>query len=110
MVHGPAAVFFNGEGEPSGRMAEPRAGLEDVAGVAEACQQVAQVSRRGADDGEAGAPRLRLQLGEPARARRYECVQIRRHAWGPEVHPTPPQSVFDKSTSGAPPAPSSPPA
>src|SRR6266699_5047971 len=110
MVHGPTAVFLHGAREPRGRVAEPGAELEDLSSVAEARQQVAQVSRRGADDGEAGASRRRFQLREPRGARRYECVQIRRHAWGHEVHPIPPPSVFDKSTSAAAPPPSSPPA
>src|ERR1041385_2692557 len=110
MVHGATAVVLHGAREPRGRVAEPRAELEDLSSVAQACQQVAQLSRGGAEEGEAGAPRRRFQLREPHGARRYECVQIRRHARGHEVHPIPPLSVCDKSTSAAARPPSSPPA
>src|SRR5256885_3296397 len=86
MVHGPPAVFLHGAREPRGRVAEPRAELEDLSSVAESSQQVAQVSRRRTDDGEAGAPRLRFQLGEPRRAWRHEVVQVRGYASSHEVH------------------------
>src|SRR3989442_8599993 len=46
--------------------------------MAEASQQIAQASRRGADDGEAGAPRLRFQLGEARGAGGDELVKIDR--------------------------------
>ena len=86
MVHGPTAVFLHGAREPRGRVAEPRAELEDLSSVAESSQQVAQVSRRGTDDGEAAAPRLRFQLGEPRRAWRHEVVEIRGYALRHQVH------------------------
>src|SRR6059058_2728175 len=78
MVHGATAVFLHGAREPRSRVAEPRAELEDLSSVAESSQQVAQVSRRRTDDGEAGAPRLCFQLGEPRRAWRHERSEERR--------------------------------
>src|SRR6266511_1688108 len=98
VVHGPAAVFLHGAREPRGRVAEARAEFEDVSSVAEACQQVAQVSCRGADDGEAGAPRRHLELGEPCGAGGDELVQIRGHASGQEVHGY--ASITDRSAGG----------
>src|SRR2546421_1393537 len=86
MVHGATAFFLHGAREPRGRVAEPRAELEDLSSVAESSQEVAQVSRRRTDDGEAGAPRLGFQRGEPRRAWRHEVVQVRRYASGHEVH------------------------
>src|SRR5213083_1124677 len=86
MVHDPSAVFLHGTGEPRGRVSEPGAELEDVSSVAETCQQVAQVSRRRADDGKPRAPRLGFQFGEPRGTRGHELVQVRCHARGQEVH------------------------
>ena len=86
MVHDPSAVFLHRTGEPRGRVSEPGAELEDLSSVAETCQQVAQVSRRRADDGKPRAPRLDFQLGEPRGTRGHELVHVRCHASRQEIH------------------------
>src|SRR5204863_7199063 len=86
MVHGATTASAHGTREPRSRVAKPRGELEDLSDVAESSQQVAQVPRRRTDDGEAGAPRLRFQLGEPRRAWRHEVVEVRGYTSSHEVH------------------------